>query len=216
MVGAGARVGTAQCRLAVWTSSFEWRKVPAMPASLRLERPNQPIGATLRPPGSKSLSNRALLLAAMAEGRTRIEGCLDAEDTQRMLECLARLGVEVVRTGARIEDGLELEGGASLGSSRGVIELDVGTAGTVARFLTAALAAARSPGWESVLIDGSPRMRERPMDTLLDALVQLGASLEPLGKPGALPVRLLAGEGLAGGELILDRPASSQFVSALL
>ncbi|HLT34732.1 MAG TPA: 3-phosphoshikimate 1-carboxyvinyltransferase [Enhygromyxa sp.] len=193
-----------------------------MPASLRLERPNQPIGATLRPPGSKSLSNRALLLAAMAEGRTRIEGCLDAEDTQRMLECLARLGVEVVRTGERIEDGLELEGSASLGSSRGAIELDVGTAGTVARFLTAALAAARSPGWESVLIDGSPRMRERPMDSLLDALAQLGASLEPLGKPGALPVRLrldgqmAVGEGLAGGELILDRPASSQFVSALL
>lgn len=187
-----------------------------MSASLRLERPSRPIRAKLRPPGSKSLSNRALLLAAMAEGRTRIEGCLDAEDTQLMLECLARLGVEVVRTGETIADGLELEGSAALGSSAGDIELNVGTAGTVARFLTAALAAARSPTWSGVSIDGSSRMRERPMDTLLSALEVLGASLEGLGKPGALPVRLRAGAGLSGGELILDRPASSQFVSALL
>jgi 3-phosphoshikimate 1-carboxyvinyltransferase len=187
-----------------------------MSASLHLERPGQPIRATLRPPGSKSLSNRALLLAAMAEGRTRIEGCLDAEDTQLMLECLARLGIEVSRTGATIADGLELEGSPQLGSKAGDIELNVGTAGTVARFLTAALAAARSPTWTSVSIDGSARMRERPMDTLLAALVQLGAPLEALGKPGALPVRLRAGAGLPGGPLILDRPASSQFVSALL
>jgi 3-phosphoshikimate 1-carboxyvinyltransferase len=217
-----------------------------MSASLRLERPNQPIRAVLRPPGSKSLSNRALLLAAMAEGRTRIEGCLDAEDTRLMLDCLARLGIEVVQTGETIEDGLELEGSARLGTSSGAIELNVGTAGTVARFLTAALAAARAPVWESVLIDGSARMRERPMDTLLSALAQLGGSLEMLGRPGALPVRLrpasrtlgpsearvseraeaqpstvrvrLDGqmEGLAGGKIILDRPASSQFVSALL
>lgn len=187
-----------------------------MSASLRLERPSQPIRAVLRPPGSKSLSNRALLLAAMAEGRTRIEGCLDAEDTRLMLDCLARLGVEVEQTGDAIEDGLELEGGARLGSATGTIELNVGTAGTVARFLTAVLAAAREPTWESVVIDGSARMRERPMDTLLSALEQLGAGLEGLGRPGALPVRLRAGAGLRGGTLILDRPASSQFVSALL
>lgn len=152
----------------------------------------------------------------MAKGRTRIEGCLDAEDTQIMLDCLARLGIEVVQTGARIEDGLELEGSPRLGSKPGTIELEVGTAGTVARFLTAALAAARSPTWERVRVDGSPRMRERPMDTLLGALEQLGAGVEALGKPGALPVVLRAGAGLEGGELILERPASSQFVSALL
>ena len=187
-----------------------------MSASLRLERPSQPIRAVLRPPGSKSLSNRALLLAAMAEGRTRIEGCLDAEDTRLMLDCLARLGIAVEQTGDAIEDGLELEGSARLGSKSGVIELNVGTAGTIARFLTAALAAAREPAWESVVIDGSARMRERPMDTLLSALEQLGASVEALGKPGALPVRLRAAAGMRGGRLVLDRPASSQFVSALL
>lgn len=187
-----------------------------MPASLRLSRPSQPIRAVLRPPGSKSLSNRALLLAAMAEGRTRIEGCLDAEDTRLMLDCLARLGVAVEQTGESIEAGLEIEGDARLGANAGAIELNVGTAGTVARFLTAALAAARAPAWTSVSIDGSARMRERPMDELLAALAQLGASLQALGQPGALPVRLHAGAGLAGGTVILERPASSQFVSALL
>ncbi|MFO7566482.1 MAG: 3-phosphoshikimate 1-carboxyvinyltransferase [Enhygromyxa sp.] len=187
-----------------------------MSASLRLEPPSQPIRAKLRPPGSKSLSNRALLLAAMAEGRTRIEGCLDAEDTRLMLGCLDRLGVEVARTGERIADGLELEGSPRLGTKSGAIELEVGTAGTVARFLTAALAAARSPSWDSVVVDGSPRMRERPMDTLLGALAQLGAVVEGRGEPGALPVSVRGGSGLAGGELVLERPASSQFVSALL
>jgi 3-phosphoshikimate 1-carboxyvinyltransferase len=192
-----------------------------MTGVLRLERPRRPIHARVRVPGSKSLSNRALLLAAMAPGRSRIEGCLDAEDTQVMLDCLARLGVEVERPGEALADGLELDGSPALGSTAGAIELQVGTAGTVARFLTAALAAARRPSWESVLIDGTPRMRERPMDGLLAALQTLGAALEPLGRPGALPVRLragsgLAGSGLAGGRLEFDRPASSQFISALL
>jgi 3-phosphoshikimate 1-carboxyvinyltransferase len=187
-----------------------------MSATLRLAAPTAPIRATLRPPGSKSLSNRALLLAAMAEGQTRIDGCLDAEDTQWMLACLERLGVVVTRVGEAIADGLELRGGPGLGTATGELRLEVGTAGTVARFMTAALASAQSPSWSAVVIDGSPRMRERPMDTLLEALVILGAQLEPLGKPGALPVRLHAGAGLAGGTLVLERPASSQFVSALL
>lgn len=179
-------------------------------------RPRRPIMATLRPPGSKSLSNRALLLAAIAEGRTRIEGCLDAEDTQLMLACLARLGVAVQRDGPELADGLELDGDPRLGSVAGMPALHVGTAGTVARFLTAALTAASSPSWDAVIVDGSPRMRERPMDTLLSALEQLGAVFEWLGRPGALPLRVLGGRGLAGGELVLERPASSQFVSALL
>jgi len=187
-----------------------------MSATLHLQRPQRPILAQIRPPGSKSLSNRALLLAAMATGRTRIEGCLDAEDTQVMLDCLARLGVEVERTGEAIAEGLELEGSPGLGTHGGPIELHVGTAGTVARFLTAALAGVRAPSWESVRVDGTERMRERPMDTLLGALEQLGASLEGHGQPGALPVSIRAGAGLAGGQVVLDRPASSQFISALL
>jgi 3-phosphoshikimate 1-carboxyvinyltransferase len=183
---------------------------------VNVRRPPGPIHATLQPPGSKSLSNRALLLAAMAEGRTVIEGCLDADDTRRMLDCLARLGFEVRRMGVALADGLEIEGDPRLGRVGRMPALEVGTAGTVARFLTAVLASVREPGWESVVIDGSPRMRERPMETLLEALIELGARLEFLGQAGALPVRVLAGTGIAGGRIVLERPASSQFVSALL
>ncbi|PRP95430.1 3-phosphoshikimate 1-carboxyvinyltransferase [Enhygromyxa salina] len=187
-----------------------------MSETIHVRRPRRPITATLRPPGSKSLSNRALLLAALATGRTRIEGCLDAEDTQLMLACLARLGIAVERDGPELADGLELDGSPRLGSAAGVPALDVGTAGTVARFLTAALAGAPSPSWDAVIVDGTPRMRERPMDALLSGLEQLGAVFEWLGHPGALPLRVLGGRGLAGGEVVLERPASSQFVSALL
>lgn len=181
----------------------------------RLQRPPAPITARLRPPGSKSLSNRALLLAALASGRSRVEGCLDAEDTQLMLACLAKLGVEVELCGAALSEGLELEGSATLGTAEGTPELFVGTAGTVARFLTAALAGVRAPSWSAVAVDGTPRMRERPMSELLDALTQLGAGLIHEGQPGALPLRVLGGAGLRGGELVMERPASSQFVSAL-
>ena len=161
------------------------------------------------------MSNRALLLAALADGRTRIEGCLDAEDTHLMLDCLTILGIEVERLGPELGDGLELSGSPTLGRAQGTPQLEVGTAGTVARFLTAALAGIVRPSWEAVALDGSARMRERPMGTLLSALEQLGARFEFDGVEGALPLRVAAGSGLRGGELALDRPASSQFISAL-
>jgi 3-phosphoshikimate 1-carboxyvinyltransferase len=184
--------------------------------SVRLRPPAGPIHASLRPPGSKSLSNRALVLAALAGGRTRIDGCLDADDTRLMLDCLARLGIVVRQVGERIADGLELDGDPGLGRARGELALEVGTAGTVARFLTAALAAAHQPTWTTVVVDGSARMRERPMEGLLEALVELGARFDYLGRAGALPLRVHGGAGLRGGTLVLERPASSQFISALL
>lgn len=192
-----------------------------MPASLRLRPPARP-NTELRPPGSKSLSNRALLLAAMAEGSTTIRGLLDAEDTQVMLHCLTRLGIwyQRERIGQpKLEDGVVVEGtagrmgGEEAGSRPNI---DVATAGTVARFLTAVLAAAPQPKWTSVTIDGSARMRERPMDTLLAALTELGATIDAIGKPGALPCRITAGRGISGGTLSFDELASSQFVSALV
>lgn len=152
----------------------------------------------------------------MAAGSTRIEGCLDADDTRHMLECLARLGFELRRTGGALADGLEIDGDPRLGRVEGTHTLEVGTAGTVARFLTAALAAVASPRWAAVVVDGSARMRERPMESLLEALIELGARVECLGHKGSLPVRVLAGPGLSGARLVLERPASSQFVSALL
>ncbi|NVB38300.1 3-phosphoshikimate 1-carboxyvinyltransferase [Pseudenhygromyxa sp. WMMC2535] len=185
---------------------------------LLLRAPRGPIRATLRPPGSKSLSNRALLFAAMADGTSEVIGCLDAEDTQLMLDCLVAMGLVVTRVGSTLAEGVRVTGvGAGLGRSVGDLDLEVGTAGTVARFLTAALAAAPAPSWESVFLDGSERMRERPMGGLLEALRGLGADIGYKDAQHTLPLRIrpVAG-GLPGGTVTLDRPASSQFVSALI
>ena len=188
------------------------------PASIAITAPQRgSLGAlTLRPPGSKSISNRALLLAAMAEGPSLVSGLLDAEDTRLMLDCLARLEVKHDQPGTPgphtpVPERLRVEGvGRAFQSPREA--LYVGTAGTVARFLTAALAAAGT----ALEIDGSPRMRERPMGALLDALRQQGAVIDCHQAPNALPLRLGTHDGLLGGTIELQRPRSSQFVSALL
>jgi 3-phosphoshikimate 1-carboxyvinyltransferase len=186
-----------------------------------------PDELSIRPPGSKSISNRALLLAAMAEGKSVLEGMLDAEDTRLMLTCLHALGVRSNQPPPQdahhpLPETLEIEGrGRKLGQERDdpgasgdrrEPTLEVGTAGTVARFLTAALCA----GSSRVTIDGSPRMRERPMAALMRALHDQGARFECEGREDALPLRLLEHEGLRGGSIELERPRSSQFVSALL
>lgn len=182
----------------------------SLPEAIRL-RPPAPFELTLRPPGSKSLSNRALLLAALAEGRSTLRGLLDAEDTRHMRACLDALGVRSTDVG----EDLVVEGvGGPLRSEPGSVPmLEVGTAGTVARLLGAALAA--SP--VHVVLDGSARMRERPMAQLLDALAEQGARLTPRGEPGFLPVEIgPEGGPLAGGTVSLARPASSQIVSGLV
>ena len=181
-------------------------------ATLLLRPPNPGFSLTARPPGSKSLTNRALLLAALAPGESTIEGCLEAEDTTLMQDCLESLGVGLRRQGSIVS----VQGtGAPLGRDRpSPVRLQVGTAGTVARFLTAALAG----GTTEVVLDGSPRMRERPMAELLAALRAQGANIECERQAGFLPVRILPTHpgGLAGGEVRLGRLSSSQFPSALI
>lgn len=175
-------------------------------------RPPKPFDVTLTPPGSKSLTNRALLIAALARGRSTISGWLDADDTRHMRACLDQLGIDVQTT----DDGaLALEGAAGpLVPPPGTEPtLYVGTAGTVARFLLPAVAA----GSGVASMDGTARMRERPMNQVIDGLRELGAVLECRGDEGFLPVRIGPNEaGLRGGELRLTRPASSQFVSGLV
>lgn len=165
---------------------------------------------TQQPPGSKSLTNRALLLAALASGESELSGWLDADDTRLMRAALGQLGIQVNTR----EGSLVLEGSAgALSSGDKTIDIDVGTAGTVARFLLPAIAAGRV----RATLDGTPRMRERPMGMLLDGLGQLGAQLTPVGVPGFLPLRVEpTTRGLSGGEVRLSRPASSQFVSGLV
>jgi 3-phosphoshikimate 1-carboxyvinyltransferase len=174
--------------------------------------PLRAFRASLTPPGSKSLTNRALLLAALADGESFIRNPLAADDTQRMLEALSRLGV-VVEPVAESEDGraYRIHGGAGMLPDGG--ELFLGNAGTATRFLTAAACFAGAP----VIIDGDERMRLRPIGELVDQLRQLGAKIHYLGATGCPPLRIEpSGVPLRGGTLTIPTTLSSQFISALL
>ena len=145
------------------------------------------VAATPRIPGSKSITNRALLLAAIARGPSTIHGWLDAEDTRWMIRALRALGLRI-DGGDDPRAALTLVGaGGPLGADAAEV-LQVGTAGTVARFLLAVLAG--SPGASTM--DGSQRMRERPMGALVAALREQGAAIVSLGDvdPTAPPLRV--------------------------
>lgn len=168
------------------------------------------LDATIQLPGSKSITNRALILAALAQGTTRLEGALFSRDTRIMVQALQTLGFvcEADEAGAT----LTVQGGAGCIPAREA-ELDVGNAGTAARFLTALLAQQAGGCYR---LDGDPAMRERPMRGLLDALEALGAAeIEYHGEAGFFPFTLHA-KGYRGGEATVDAAASSQILSALL
>jgi 3-phosphoshikimate 1-carboxyvinyltransferase len=172
----------------------------------RAVRPRGPLDAVVRVPGSKSITNRAALIAGLARGASTLAGCLASDDTDAMCEALRALGVVVEVDG----DVWSVEGRAGvLRAPRKPI--DARASGTTARFVTAAAVLADGP----VTIDGSPRMRERPIDDLTDCLRALGAEIEVLGANGCPPVRTKGG-GLAGGRAPIDARRSSQFVSAVL
>ncbi|MFN3629249.1 MAG: 3-phosphoshikimate 1-carboxyvinyltransferase [Casimicrobiaceae bacterium] len=173
--------------------------------------PRRRVYGTLRLPGSKSISNRALLLAALAGGKTQLTRLLDSDDTQVMRDALARLGVELRGTP---EAGLVVRG-ADQGFPVTTADLFVGNAGTAARSLVATLALTARPG-ARYTIDGVPRMRERPIGDLVDALSAIGARIGYLGNPGFPPLVI------EGGAIDLSRPipirgeVSSQFLTGLL
>src|SRR6185503_7977237 len=176
-----------------------------LPDPLRIQ-PRGPLDARVRVPGSKSVTNRALLVAALAEGQTELSGALASDDTEVMIESLAELGCAIDASG----DAWRVTG--TDGRMRApAAALFTGNSGTTARFLTAAACLAEGP----VTIDGSPRMRERPIDDLTRALEALGARCEILGARGCPPVRI-AGGGLPGGAAEIDARRSSQYVSAVL
>jgi len=169
-------------------------------------RPRGTLDARVRVPGSKSITNRAVLAAALAQGESRLEGALQSDDTEAMRVALGALGVPVAADGTT----WRVRGAAGkLAAPR--VPLDARASGTTARFLTAAAALADGP----VVIDGAPRMRERPIDDLARALAALGVGVEVLGANGCPPVRV-AGGGLRGGRAPIDARRSSQFVSAVL
>jgi 3-phosphoshikimate 1-carboxyvinyltransferase len=175
-------------------------------------------GGTVRLPGSKSISNRVLLLAGLSEGTTEVHDLLDSDDTAVMLKALEQLGCGLQR---RLQDGrevLEVRGvGGQLRTHQAALFL--GNAGTAMRPLTAALAVMATLQGGEFELSGVPRMHERPIGDLVDALRQLGCDVQDLGQPGYPPLRL---QGKAGGTLNLAQPVrvrgdvSSQFLTALL
>ncbi|MBQ6704979.1 MAG: 3-phosphoshikimate 1-carboxyvinyltransferase [Opitutales bacterium] len=165
--------------------------------------------ASVTPPGSKSITNRALVLAALRTGTTRLTGTLFSEDTRTMIECLRRLGFRVEADEAART--VEIAGlGGEIPASRA--ELFVANAGTAARFLTAMLVLKK--GGEFFL-DGSEAMRKRPMSGLLDALARLGCEFEFHGERGFFPFTMRT-HGISAREITVDASASSQILSALM
>lgn len=165
-----------------------------------------PPDAVVAVPGSKSLTNRALVIAALAGGRSRLHNALVADDTALMVEALRALGFAVERDATGLTVDVEGSGGVIPAASA---DLFVGNAGTVARFLTALVCLGRG----RYRLDGVARMRQRPIADLAVALTALGASVTTTG--GALPV-VVEARGLRGGAAAVRGEVSSQFVSALL
>jgi 3-phosphoshikimate 1-carboxyvinyltransferase len=178
-----------------------------LPDRLTVE-PISRFEGTLVLPGSKSLSNRILLLSALAEGETEVTGVLDSEDTRVMLTALRALEVDVRGEPGR---GSLWIGGKGRSLDAGRVELFLGNAGTAMRPLTAVLAAGRG----TFVLDGVPRMRERPIGDLVTGLRQLGARVTCLGRDGYPPLSIEA-SGLDGGIARISGATSSQFLSALL
>ncbi len=167
-----------------------------------------PLAASVSPPGSKSLTNRALVLAALAEGRSELRGALDSEDTRVMIDSLGRLGVAIDARDSGTH--LIVEGcGGRLPATEA--DLFVANSGTTIRFLTALAAL----GNGTYRLDGTARMRERPIQDLLDALAQLGGDARSETNNGCPPV-VVHGSGLRAGKAKLRGDLSSQFLSALL
>jgi 3-phosphoshikimate 1-carboxyvinyltransferase len=169
----------------------------------------RPLHARIALPGSKSITNRALLLAAMASGRSTIESALLSDDTRYMTAALRALGfrIEVDEAARRITvDGL---GGAIPASSA---DLFVGGAGTAMRFIVGFL----TLGQGRYRIDGNQRMRQRPIGPLLDAMQQLGATVYDERDNRCPPVIVETRGTFGGGETTIDARESSQFVSAML
>ncbi|MDB6168159.1 MAG: 3-phosphoshikimate 1-carboxyvinyltransferase [Verrucomicrobia bacterium] len=180
-----------------------------LPDPLHVKPFTRPVRGEIALPGSKSLTNRALLLAALSDRPVTLTGALFSEDTHLMSEALRKLGFAV---GAD-PSALTLQVSAqSNGFAPGNAELDVGLAGTAARFLTALCAAAPRGVYR---LDGVAQMRKRPMKGLIDSLRQLGAEIRCLGEEGFFPLEIHA-RGLRGGAVELDASESSQLLSALL
>ncbi len=172
-------------------------------------KPIAKIDGEINLPGSKSLSNRALLLAALAQGTTKITNLLESDDTRHMLNALKQLGITYTLSEDKTE--CTVIGNAGAIHSTNLQELFLGNAGTAMRPLCAALCL----GTGSYLLTGEPRMKERPIGHLVDALREAGAKISYQENEGYPPL-LIEANGLSGGDVKIDGAISSQFLTALL
>ncbi|EJU7770010.1 TPA: 3-phosphoshikimate 1-carboxyvinyltransferase [Salmonella enterica subsp. salamae serovar 51:c:-] len=166
------------------------------------------VDGAINLPGSKSVSNRALLLAALACGKTVLTNLLDSDDVRHMLNALSALGINYTLSADRTRCDITGNGGAL--RAPGVLELFLGNAGTAMRPLAAALCL----GENEIVLTGEPRMKERPIGHLVDALRQGGANIDYLEQENYPPLRLRG--GFTGGDVEVDGSVSSQFLTALL
>ncbi|MEM7016269.1 MAG: 3-phosphoshikimate 1-carboxyvinyltransferase [Pseudomonadota bacterium] len=164
--------------------------------------PVKRVDGVIHLPGSKSLSNRVLLLAALAQGETRIDNLLASDDVQHMLNALHKLGVDAS------EDRIRGVGGAFPADHADIF---LGNSGTTTRSLCAALCLGKG----NFMLHGEPRMHERPIGHLVDALTQLEARVDYLEETGYPPLRIYA-DGLSGGKVQVQGNISSQFLTGLM
>jgi len=175
---------------------------------LELAPITRPVVGTAQVPGSKSITNRALLIAALADGPSTLTGALFSDDTRYMAAALNQLGVRV--TGDERAASFAVEGGGGTFPA-GSADLFLGNSGTSVRFLAAAI----TLGHGTYRLDGVPRMRQRPIAPLLDALNQLGSDATSEEGTGCPPVRVVA-DGLPGGTARMAGDLSSQYLTGVL
>jgi len=178
-------------------------------------QPIKKISGEMHLPGSKSISNRVLLLAALAQGTSLVHNLLDSDDTRRMIEALQALdvGIEVLDVAAfKSSLDVKVEGKAGpLSTTAQELHLNLGLAGTAYRPLAAALCL----GDGTFTLSGTSRMHERPIAHLVEGLEQLGADITYLENPGFPPLKI-RGTGLTGGDVEISGSVSSQFLTSLL
>ncbi|XP_027335014.1 3-phosphoshikimate 1-carboxyvinyltransferase 2 isoform X2 [Abrus precatorius] len=208
-------VGKGKSGVLKVSASVAAAEKPSMAPEIVLE-PIRDISGTITLPGSKSLSNRILLLAALSEGTTVVDNLLNSEDVHYMLGALRTLGLRVEDDKTTKKAIVEGCGGLfpTGRDSKDEVNLFLGNAGTAMRPLTAAVTAAG--GNASYVLDGVPRMRERPIGDLVAGLKQLGADVDCFLGTNCPPVRVNGKGGLPGGKVKLSGSVSSQYLTALL
>jgi 3-phosphoshikimate 1-carboxyvinyltransferase len=190
--------------------TFDMSAPSPLPAQLSITPFTKPVSGPVEIPGSKSLTNRALLLAALCDRPVTLTGALFSDDTRLMAEALRKLGLTIVAD--ETAHTIEVAGQSNAFKDAAPVDIFVGLAGTAARFLTALCAAAPSGVYR---IQGTERMNQRPMKGLIDALRALGAEIRCTGVEGFFPIEIHA-RGLRGGPVAIDATESSQMLSALL